>query len=284
MLGLLLRDKGDLDGAIASFHKALDLDPKWVKAHIRLGEALRDKGDRDGAIASFHKALDLDPKDAEIHNYMGLALLDQGRYAAARESLRCAIKLRPPDAALRRDSQERLQRCDLMLALEKKLPAILTGEASPASPGEAFTLAEMCKHKKRPVAAARLYADAFAADGWHFRVERPRHRFEAACSAVLAAAGQGEDARLLPDKVVCMLRNWALHWLRRDLKAESLIVGYGTFGMKQMVQRKLAHWKRDPDLASVRDPQALDRLGDNERAAWLELWHEVDALAERLGK
>ena len=38
------------------------------------------------------------------------------------------------------------------------------------------------------------------------------------------------------------------------------------------------------DLASVRDRPALDRLPENERAAWQALWRDVDELARQLEK
>jgi hypothetical protein len=37
----------------------------------------------------------------------------------------------------------------------------------------------------------------------------------------------------------------------------------------------LEHRRSDPDLASVRDPQALERLPENERDAWQALWLDV---------
>jgi hypothetical protein len=39
-----------------------------------------------------------------------------------------------------------------------------------------------------------------------------------------------------------------------------------------------------PDLVSVRDHPALDRLAEAERAAWRALWRDVDDLAKRLAK
>jgi hypothetical protein len=98
----------------------------------------------------------------------------------------------------------------------------------------------------------------------------------------LAAAGQGEDARRLPDKVAVMFRRWALDWLRDNLTAYAKLAAQNNPAMKQTIQQQLAHWRRDPDLASVRDPQALNRLPDDERGAWRALWREVDALAERV--
>jgi len=283
-LGLALDAKHDLDGAIACFQKATELDPKFALAHYNLGLALRIKGDLDGAIACYQKAITLDPRVPDPRGVLGEALLMQGRYAEARDWTRSALRLVPQSHPLHRLLAEQLQRCERCLALEKKLPAVLQGEASPANPGEAITLAQMCQqHKKRYAAAARLYADAFAAAPKLAADLNQQHRYNAACSAALAA-GQGEDARLLPDKVVTMFRHWALGWLRADLKAYAQLAGQNNPAVKQTIQQRLTHWKRDPVLASVRDPQALDRLADNERAAWQALWRDVDELAERRAK
>jgi serine/threonine-protein kinase len=97
----------------------------------------------------------------------------------------------------------------------------------------------------------------------------------------LAAAGQGEDAQLLPDKIAAMFRRWALGWLRDDLTAYSKIAEQNNPAVKRAIQQRLAHWQHDPDLASVRDRPALDRLPDNERAAWQALWADVAALLKR---
>jgi hypothetical protein len=40
----------------------------------------------------------------------------------------------------------------------------------------------------------------------------------------------------------------------------------------------LGHWKVDPELKGLRDPEALARLPEPERLGWLALWGEVDAL------
>jgi serine/threonine-protein kinase len=43
------------------------------------------------------------------------------------------------------------------------------------------------------------------------------------------------------------------------------------------VRRILAHWQKDPDLAGVRDPAALEKLPKEEREAWKELWADIEA-------
>jgi tetratricopeptide (TPR) repeat protein len=74
--GNALWAKGDLDGAIACYHRALDLAPKRASVHYNLGVALQAKHDLDGAIACYHRALDLDPKLAGAHYNLGNALQD----------------------------------------------------------------------------------------------------------------------------------------------------------------------------------------------------------------
>ncbi len=45
------------------------------------------------------------------------------------------------------------------------------------------------------------------------------------------------------------------------------------------MRQRLAHWQQDADLATVRD--ALDQLPETERAAWRELWQDVETLRKR---
>jgi len=52
---------GDLDEALAKFREAIEMDRDHPAAHLNLGVALKLKGDRDGAIEAFAKAIALDP-------------------------------------------------------------------------------------------------------------------------------------------------------------------------------------------------------------------------------
>jgi Tfp pilus assembly protein PilF len=277
-LGAALHNKGQLDEAVAEYRQAIILDPKYARAHYNLGAALAVKGDLDGAVACYKKALELMPKHAEAHCNLGDTLRKQGRFAEALASLRRGHELGSKQPGWRYPSAQWVREVERMLVLEMKLPAILTGKATPTNPGEAVVLASMCQqpYKKLYATSVRLYADAFNAE--------PKlaadNRYDAACSAALAAAGQGEDARLLPDKSVSMFRSWALGWLHADLKAYAELTRQNKPALKQTIQQRLTHWRSDPDLASLRDPQSLNRLPDIERAAWQALWHEVDELAK----
>jgi hypothetical protein len=145
-------------------------------------------------------------------------------------------------------------------------------------------LASLCQQpsKKRYAASARLYGDAFATEPKLLADPNTWHRYNAACVAALAAAGQGEDARLLPAKSVSMFRRWALGWLRDDLTAYAELSRQNKPALKQFVQQRMVHWKGDSDLVSVRD--ALGRLPENERDAWRALWRDVDELLTRVSK
>ena len=43
----------------------------------------------------------------------------------------------------------------------------------------------------------------------------------------------------------------------------------------------LRHWRKDADLAAIRDADALATLPEAERRDWLALWDEVDALIRK---
>jgi hypothetical protein len=45
----------------------------------------------------------------------------------------------------------------------------------------------------------------------------------------------------------------------------------------------LQHWQNDTDLAGVRDPAALAKMPEAERADWQKLWADVEALVKKSG-
>jgi serine/threonine-protein kinase len=97
-LGMALDAKGDAAGAIASFRRAINIDPQLARAHYNLGNALLAQGDAEGAIAYYRQAIDLEPKLTRVHANLGIALDAQGDVAGAIASFRKAIALEPKDA------------------------------------------------------------------------------------------------------------------------------------------------------------------------------------------
>jgi tetratricopeptide (TPR) repeat protein len=314
-LGKALSDKHDPDSAIACYKKALDLDPKYAPAHVNLGAILCDvKSDLDGAIAHFQKAIDLNPTDATTHYNLGNALAKQHLLDEAVGHFRETLRLDPQHAtahcnlghALRSrgrfeealacykrghelgatqpnwpyPSDQWVRDAERLLLLDRKLPVVLRGEARPADAAEQVGLAEVCKIKKQYTAAAHFYTDAFAANPKLGDAPTAGHRYNAACYAALAAAGQGADAPK-EDGERARLRQQALGWLQADLALWQKRVDHGKAEGRAAGQRTLQHWLADPDLAGVRDKAGLAKLPDTEREAWEKFWADVEALRKR---
>jgi tetratricopeptide (TPR) repeat protein len=282
-LGIALRKKGQRDRAIACYQKALALNPKYVRAHYNLGLVLQARGDLDGTIACYEKALALDPKLAQAHGALGQALLLQGRFREARDSTRRCLQLLPQRHPLRSSVSQQLRQCERLLVLEARLPALLQGKAQVASPAERFEFATLCCYKKLYTAAVRFYAEAFAADPQLAEHPETWNRYNAACNAALAAAGQGQDAGQLTVPERARLRRQALHWLRADLALWSKQLQPATPQARALVREKMQHWQRDADLAGIRDAAWLVNLPDDDLRACRRLWADVAALFKRAG-
>lgn len=97
--GNVLRDRGDLDRAIADFNAAIRLEPKSADAYIDRGIARYRRGDLDRAIADYDQAILLDPDDAYAHNDRGLAWSARGDPDRAIADYDRAIRLDPNTAA-----------------------------------------------------------------------------------------------------------------------------------------------------------------------------------------
>ncbi len=274
-LGAILCDvKHDYDGAIACFKKAIALDPKLAVAHFNLGLALKAKGQLDKAIVCYKKAIELNPPHAAAHYNLGLALAGKGQVDEAIACYKKAIELDPKLAGAR----DSLAQAERLASARDKLPAFQNGSYKPASSEERVALIEWCKSKKLHHTLVGLYADAFAADPKLAADLQAGHRYDAACLAALAAAGQGEDAAKLDDRERKRLRTQALDWLRADLALHEKQLATGKPADRAEVQQKLSHWQKDTDLAGIRDAAALAQLPADEQKAFAQLWADVAAL------
>jgi serine/threonine-protein kinase len=250
-LGQALQDTRQLGEAIEEYREAIRLDPKYAVARMNLGLAREAASESGAQIEGCRKAIELDPDYALAYLNLGLALRAKGRLDEATNAFRDAIKKFGPAHA---ESHYRL------------------AEALRDSKDLKGAIAEFRT-------AARLYAEQSRP------TDDPRvgHRYNAACCAALAAAVQAEDPSQLPHKVALMLRRQALQWLRADLALYAKQAG-GNDDAKRAVRQQLGHWRRDADLASVRDTEALDKLPEDERRQWQQLWGDVAALLERANR
>jgi tetratricopeptide (TPR) repeat protein len=304
--GILCDAKRDYDGAIAYLRKAIELDPNDGTAHYNLGNALKGKGRVDEALACYGKATKLSPNDAMAHYNLGNALQAMDRHDEAIAYLRKAIAIAPnfPEAhcnlgyvlkkygdftealgpfrrghelgSKRGDwkypSAEWARDCERLIEREKRLLDVLGGRLEPADAKERIEWAKFCTWTRRYAAAARLWGEAFAAEGKQANDLEAGHRYRAGTAAALAGTGHGRDACQLTGEARADLRKQSLAWLQADLAA------WRSLGAGDERAQTLRNWRADKALAGVRDEKELAKLPSPERSAWEGLWAEVGEL------
>jgi tetratricopeptide (TPR) repeat protein len=105
--GLARDNQGDLQGAIADYSKAIEIDPTSDRSYQNRGYSRWKKGDLQGAIADSSKAVELNPKEAGAYGIRGVALLEQGKDAEAQKDFEQCLKL---DPSLKRDLDRDIQK------------------------------------------------------------------------------------------------------------------------------------------------------------------------------
>jgi tetratricopeptide (TPR) repeat protein len=281
-LGKTLRRKGLLDEAIAAYKEAIRLKPDYAKAHYNLAIALKQQGALDEAIAAYREAIRLEPDFAEAHCNLGGVLRGKAAFAESLAAYRRGHELGSRRPNWRYPSAQWVREAERLVELDRRLAAILRGQARPRDAGEQIELAQICYSKKLYAGEARFYAEAFAAEPKRAADLEAGHRYAAACAAALAGCGRGADVDKLDEAERGRWRRQALDWLRAHLTSWTKQVEAAKPEFLAVVQQRLPNWQRDPDLAGVRDPTALARLPKAERDAWLVLWADVEALLARV--
>jgi GWxTD domain-containing protein len=93
-VGITQLEDGDIENAINTFRKVLELDPRHALAHSSLGYIYLRRENVDLARASFQRALELDSGLTAAHNGMGLVLAEDPRTRSqAIESFRQALRI-----------------------------------------------------------------------------------------------------------------------------------------------------------------------------------------------
>jgi serine/threonine protein kinase/Flp pilus assembly protein TadD len=275
-LGLALYKQGKVPAAASEFFRATQLNPRDAIAHNNLGWALFKQGKKAEAVLAYRRAIFLDPKLAQAHGDLG-GLLSLGRFAEAHKAYRDCLRWLPTGHPKRPPAALKLRQCQQLLAVDRKLTAILKGEAQPGGLIEQLNLARLClRLKKRYVSAVHFYAAAFTAQPKAADDLRAQHRYDAACAAALAGCGRGLDAAKLDAPEKARLRGQALTWLKADLAFRGKQLTAGKPPDRRAAQKALRHWQKDPDLAGVREWAALAKLPEAERKAWCQLWIGVE--------
>jgi tetratricopeptide (TPR) repeat protein len=280
-LGNALQHKGRLDEAIAAYRETIRLKKDDAGPHYDLGNALRGQGRLDEAIAEYREATRIKKDYPEAHCNLGHALVGKGEFREAVKELRLGHQLGSRDPRWPYPSAQWLRNAERLAATDARLPALLKGEAQPVGAAERLGLAELCVlYKHLDAAAARWYGEAFAAQPALADDLSAGHRYNAACAAALAAAGQGQDVAGLDEKARRRLRRQALDWLKDDVQAWHRLLDKEPDKARPVVAQQLEHWLEDTDFNGVRGAEALARLPEAEGQAWRQLWADVaDTLA-----
>jgi tetratricopeptide (TPR) repeat protein len=87
--------KSDPQQAITLFKKAIQLDPRSVRAHFHLGMILTSQKDYAGAIKSYQRAIELKPQLPDIFFNLGFLYAASKNYAGAEEMYTKTVALQP---------------------------------------------------------------------------------------------------------------------------------------------------------------------------------------------
>ena len=222
--------------------------PESAMIYHNLAEVLRTRGDFADSLAMYRKAQEFDTGQ---------------------------LGYQPPSARL-------IAEYERLAALTERLSRLLKGEGDPPKDAaECLALAEMCFHKKLYTAATRFLSDALNAEPSLGDDREAQHRYNGACAAALAATGKGKDSTPTDEAAKVKLRGQALGWLRDELETWKTVLASGPIQSRPAVAKTLVDWRRDPDLSTIRDPEALAMLAEVERKEWQSLWADVDALLKR---
>ena len=94
--------KGDIEGALVDFDKAIEMNPDYAEAYHNRGYYIKEhKGDYKGAIEDYTKAIELTNNEmllAYSYNNRGLAKFKMNNLDSALEDIEQSIKLYPENS------------------------------------------------------------------------------------------------------------------------------------------------------------------------------------------
>ena len=93
-----LRSRGDMNGAVAEYRKAIALDPGMALGYSNLGALLQSKGDLSEAESLYMRTIALRPDYALAWNNLAIVRYKRGDGTGALHAFRRAIELKPDDA------------------------------------------------------------------------------------------------------------------------------------------------------------------------------------------
>jgi len=306
---------GDEDAAIRAVGEAIARLPRQASFRSHLASIHIRRGNWRAAQSEARKAVELDPEDALGWERLAVAALGNFDFVVARDAAQRQVHLQPQnaracvtlgsacagledwDGARRANADALLRSPGLDSATtnardfeerEKKLMPlvkdVLSGRRT-ASAADWFAVGEILRKD-----CGRFADAAHAFDKWMqldpAGASDVTHggRYNAACFASRAAAGEGRVFPPLDDAAKAELRQKARTWFADDVAEwRRRCEAAGIVPPDEMV-KTLARSKEDGDLAPIRDEEFTSKWPEDERKACAALWAEVDALLVRAPK
>jgi eukaryotic-like serine/threonine-protein kinase len=294
-IGILLKETGKPAEALKAYDRALTIHERTAREHPELPKFASNVG----AILNNAAMIDLDAKrfeEARVRlkqavSWQRKALASSPATTLFRQYLDNHLNnLIEADQGLgdmqglaetKRELADFRDSNPTKVDLDARLAVILKGDQQPRDEAERLRLAQRAYEKSLPAAAARLWAEALATNPKLGDDRDAELRLRAARAATLAASGQGKENPPPDEAAKAKLRAQARGWLKADLAATAKVFDAGLPELKTKITHALKHWKIDVELAGVRDDESLARMPEPERAAFKQLWQDVDQILSK---
>jgi tetratricopeptide (TPR) repeat protein len=277
-LGDALVAAGDDAEALVAYKRAVAVDPVFGPPHVKVGVLLEKVNDVSGAALCYRRAVALNPHSVEACCRLGFILQNQGRLVEAvkymRRGHRSSVSTRLHSSA-HLPTAKWLKECERLIDLDAKVTIALKDGVKGVAAEEIMEYASICQYKRLFHSATELCRCAF--NTTPSLAETGAYRYNAACCAARAGCREGGEASHVGDDARAALRSEASEWLRAELDKWRNEL-YERPERVELIQRTLALWQRDSDLAGIRDESMLAKLPEKEREQWLRFWADVSDL------
>lgn len=113
-LGLLLKNRGQVEDAVEAFREAVAINPCYMKALIKLGLSLKELGQIDEAIELFKQATQTQPDYIDLHYQLGLLFAQRYQFEIAVEHFEIAAEGNPENVEFQANLALALQNMGLI--------------------------------------------------------------------------------------------------------------------------------------------------------------------------
>jgi tetratricopeptide (TPR) repeat protein len=113
-LGLLYRNRGQIEDAINAFRGAVAINPTYMKALIKLGLAHSDNDQPAEAVKVLQRAVEIQPDYVDLHYQLGLLFAKRNQFEIAVEHYERAVNKHPDNVAFQANLALALQNMGLI--------------------------------------------------------------------------------------------------------------------------------------------------------------------------